>query len=97
MVAGEEVYAKNCAACHQPSGEGLPGAFPALKGSAIVQGDPSAHINIVLDGKPGTAMQAFRDQLSAAELAAVITYERNAWGDSVGDIISPSQIAKLKQ
>ncbi len=97
MVTGKEVYSKSCAACHQESGEGLPGAFPALKGSAIVQGDPSGHINIVLDGKPGTAMQAFRDQLSATELAAVITYERNAWGDSVGDIISPSEIAKLKQ
>ncbi len=97
MVTGKEVYSKNCAACHQAGGEGLAGAFPALKGSAIVQGDPAAHIDIVINGKAGTAMQAFRDQLSATELAAVITYERNAWGDSLGDIISPSQIAKLKQ
>ncbi|MFT5707406.1 MAG: cytochrome c oxidase subunit 2 [Oceanospirillaceae bacterium] len=97
MVAGKEIYTKNCAACHQASGEGIPGAFPALKGSPIVQGDPAAHIDMVLNGKAGTAMQAFRDQLSATELAAVITYERNAWGDSLGDIISPSQIAKLKQ
>ena len=97
MVLGEEVYTKSCAACHQASGEGIPGVFPALKGSLIVQGDPAAHINLVLNGKPGTAMQAFIDQLSATELAAVITYERNAWGDSLGDIISPSQIAKMKQ
>ncbi|NRA22434.1 MAG: cytochrome c oxidase subunit II [Oceanospirillaceae bacterium] len=97
MTTGEAVYLKSCAACHQASGEGIPGAFPALKGSAIVQGDPAAHIDIVLNGKPGTAMQAFIDQLSAVELAAVITYERNAWGDSLGDIISPSQIAKLQQ
>jgi len=97
MVTGKEVYDKSCAACHQANGEGIPGAFPALKGSPIVQGDPAAHIDVVLNGKAGTAMQAFRDQLSAAEIAAVITYERNAWGDSLGDIISPSKIAKLKQ
>ncbi len=97
MVLGEQVYNQSCAACHQPSGEGIPGAFPALKGSAIVQGDPAEHINLVFNGKPGTAMQAFKDQLSATEIAAVITYERNAWGDSLGDIISPSQIAKMKQ
>jgi len=97
MVTGKEVYTKSCGACHQASGEGIPGVFPALKGSSIVQGDPSEHINIVLNGKAGTAMQAFSDQLSAVELAAVITYERNAWGDALGDIISPSQIAKLKQ
>ena len=97
MVTGKEVYDKSCAACHQANGEGIPGAFPALKGSPIVQGDPAAHIDMVLNGKTGTAMQAFRDQLSAAEIAAVITYERNAWGDALGDIISPSHIAKMKQ
>ena len=97
MVTGKEVYTKSCAACHQANGEGIPGAFPALKGSPLVQGDPAAHIEVVMNGKAGTAMQAFRDQLSATEMAAVITYERNAWGDSLGDIISPSQIAKLKQ
>jgi len=97
MVTGKEVYEKSCAACHQANGEGIPGAFPALKGSPIVQGDPAAHIDMVLNGKAGTAMQAFRDQLSAAEIAAVITYERNAWGDALGDIISPSHIAKMKQ
>jgi cytochrome c oxidase subunit 2 len=97
MVTGKEVYDKSCAACHQANGEGIPGVFPALKGSPIVQGDPAAHIDVVLNGKAGTAMQAFRDQLSAAEIAAVITYERNAWADALGDIISPSQIAKMKQ
>jgi len=97
MVTGKEVYDKSCAACHQANGEGIPGVFPALKGSPIVQGDPAAHIDMVLNGKAGTAMQAFRDQLSAAEIAAVITYERDAWADALGDIISPSQIAKMKQ
>ncbi len=95
MQQGEQVYLRACAACHLPNGEGVPGAFPALKGSAIALGDVAAHIDIVLNGKNGTAMQAFRDQLSATELAAVITYERNAWGNSLGEAVSPAQIARL--
>lgn len=95
MQQGEQAYLRACAACHLPNGEGVPGAFPALKGSPMVLGDVSAHIDIVLNGKAGTAMQAFRDQLSTAELAAVITYERNAWGNSLGEAVSPAQIARL--
>ena len=95
MTTGEQVYLKSCAACHQASGEGIPGVFPALKGSPLVQGDISGHIDIVINGKAGSAMQSFKDQLSAAEIAAVVTYERNAWGDALGDIVSPSEIAKL--
>jgi cytochrome c oxidase subunit 2 len=97
METGEQVYAKACLACHQANGEGIPGAFPALKNSPIALGEPGPHIDIVLNGKAGTAMQAYRDQLSAVELAAVITYERNAWGNKVGDIVTPAQIAKLKE
>ena len=92
MVLGEQVYMANCAACHQPTGLGLPGVFPALKGSPIVLGDVKDHIDIVLHGKPGTAMQAFDKQLSIKQLAAVITYKRNAWGNDTGDVIQPSQI-----
>ncbi|MET4000244.1 cytochrome c oxidase subunit II [Marinobacterium sp. MBR-109] len=95
MQQGEQAYLRACAACHLPNGGGVPGAFPALKGSPMVLGDVSAHIDIVLNGKAGTAMQAFRDQLSTAELAAVITYERNAWGNSLGEAVSPAQIARL--
>lgn len=95
MQQGEQVYLRACAACHLPNGAGVPGAFPALKGSAVALGDVAAHIDIVLNGKSGTAMQAFRDQLSATELAAVITYERNAWGNSLGEAVSPAQIARL--
>ncbi|SMR78435.1 cytochrome c oxidase subunit II [Marinobacterium sediminicola] len=95
MQQGEQVYLRACAACHLPNGEGVPGAFPALKGSPIALGDVAGHIDIVLNGKSGTAMQAFRDQLSATELAAVITYERNAWGNSLGEAVSPVQIARL--
>ncbi|MGB2130296.1 MAG: c-type cytochrome, partial [Marinobacterium sp.] len=95
MQQGEQVYLRVCAACHLPTGEGVPGAFPALKGSPVVIGDVAGHIDIVLNGKSGTAMQAFRDQLSATELAAVITYERNAWGNSLGEAVSPAQVARL--
>lgn len=92
MALGQKVYDSACVACHQASGEGLPGVFPGLKGSAIATGDAAAHIHIVLFGKAGTAMQAFGKQLSAKELAAVITYERNAWGNARGDMVQPADI-----
>ncbi|MBY4675502.1 cytochrome c oxidase subunit II [Marinobacterium sp. CAU 1594] len=94
MAQGEQVYNRACAACHQVTGEGLPNVFPALKGSAMVLQDMAGHIDIVLNGKSGTAMQAFRDQLSAVELAAVITYERNAWGNDTGEMVSPAEISQ---
>ena len=93
MALGQKVYESACAACHQVSGEGLAGVFPGLKGSAIATGDPVAHLHIVLFGKVGTAMQAFGKQLSAKELAAVITYERNAWGNAKGDMVQPADVA----
>lgn len=92
MTLGERVYVGNCSVCHQPTGTGLPGVFPALKGSTIATGDLNAHINIVLNGKAGTAMQSFAKQLSLKELAAIVTYERNAWGNETGDLVQPSQI-----
>lgn len=96
MVEGEQVYLKNCAACHQPNGEGLQGVFPALKNSPIAVGDVAAHIDIVVNGKQGTAMQAYKDQLSAVEMAAVITYERNAWGNNTGEAVTPAQLADMQ-
>jgi cytochrome c oxidase subunit II len=92
MTLGEQVYMASCAACHQPTGMGLPGVFPALKGSPIVLGDIKDHIDVVIHGRPGTAMQAFAKQLSIKQLAAVITYKRNAWGNETGDVIQPSEI-----
>ncbi len=89
---GEAVYAQNCAACHQPNGKGLPPAFPALDGSKIATGPKGEHIKMVVSGKPGTAMAAFGGQLSDADLAAVITYERNAWGNKSGEAVQPSEI-----
>ncbi|MDP5213228.1 cytochrome c oxidase subunit II [Pseudoalteromonas tunicata] len=92
MSLGEQVYMANCAACHQPTGMGLGGVFPALKGSLIATGPINDHIDIVIHGKPGTAMQSYLKQLSLKQLAAVITYERNAWDNNTGDVIQPNDV-----
>jgi cytochrome c oxidase subunit 2 len=94
---GEEVYAKNCAACHMANGEGVPGVFPALKDSPIAVGPIAAHTAMVVDGVAGTAMQAFGGQLSEVDVAAVVTYERNAWGNNMGDHVQPIDVLKHKQ
>lgn len=93
---GERVYTASCGACHQPSGEGLPPMFPALKGSNIVLNDVKAHIDVVVNGVPGTAMAAFGAQLSETDIAAVITYERNAWGNDTGEVVTPVDILDFK-
>ena len=93
VAKGETVYQANCAACHGPTGAGIPGAFPAMTGSPIINdSDPAAHIDIVVNGKAGTAMAAYKGQLNDVDIAAVITYERNALGNSVGDTVQPSAI-----
>lgn len=96
MAQGESVYNTQCASCHQVDGQGLPGAFPAIGGSAIATGDPDAHIDIVYAGKAGSAMAAFASRLSNSDMAAVLTYQRNALGNSVGDTIQPSAIKALR-
>ena len=104
---GKEVFNReaHCGTCHQPDGKGMPPAFPALSGSKIVTGPllspdgkllKDSHVDRVLNGKEGTAMQAFRNTLNDVELAAVITYERNALGNSKGDLIQPAQIKALR-
>ncbi|WP_152558861.1 cytochrome c oxidase subunit II [Endozoicomonas numazuensis] len=99
MERGKKTYERVCAACHQVNGAGMPPIFPALKGSkmAIEKDQIKAHIDIVVNGKKGTAMQAFAAQLSEVDIAAVITYERNAWGNNTGDLITPKQILEYKQ
>jgi len=94
---GAKVYATNCVACHQANGKGLPPTFPALDGSKIVNGPKAAHIERVVNGKPGTAMAAFGKQLSDVEIAAVITYERNSWGNKTGDAIQPAEVKAARQ
>jgi cytochrome c oxidase subunit 2 len=91
MEKGKKVYATACAACHGANGEGV-GPFPKMAGSKIVTGPLAAHLNIVMKGKAGTAMQAFAGQLNDADLAAVITFERNGFGNKAGDVVQPSQI-----
>jgi len=93
---GKKVYRATCVACHQKKGEGVPGVFPAIKGSAIATGDIDKHIDIIMNGKAGTAMAAFKDQLSDLELAAVVTYQRNSLGNKVGDAVQPAEIAALR-
>ncbi|MFV0665253.1 cytochrome c oxidase subunit II [Denitromonas sp.] len=92
VAKGEQVFAANCAACHQADGKGMPPAFPPLDGSAVVQGDKAEQIKVVLQGRDGTAMAAFGKQLSATDLAAVITYTRNAWSNQTGEAIQPADI-----
>lgn len=94
---GEKVYTTNCAVCHQPTGLGIPGAFPGLNKSPIVNGDKAGHIDIVLNGKPTTAMAPFGKLLSDLDLAAVITYERNSWDNKTGDVVQPSDVAARRK
>ena len=96
IARGEKVYAANCAACHQADGMGLPGVFLPINGSKVATGPIDAHIDTVLNGRPGTAMVAFGEQLSDADIAAVVTYQRNAWDNKTGDAAQPAQIAAAR-
>ena len=94
---GEQVYAKNCVACHQASGKGTPPAFPPLDGSKVVTGPKDEQIRTVVNGRPKTAMAAFGAQLNDVELAAVITFTRNNWGNKTGDAIQPAEVKALRK
>lgn len=96
MELGEDVYAAQCAACHQADGMGLAPAFPPLAGSAVTNGPVSAHIDVVLHGREGTAMQAWGSMLSAADIAAALTYTRNSFGNESGDVVQPQTISRIK-
>ncbi len=97
VARGETVYQANCSACHGPTGAGIPGAFPAITGSSIVlDADPAAHIDIVVNGKAGTSMAAFKTQLNDIDIAAALTFQRNGLGNSVGDTVQPSTIAAAR-
>ncbi len=89
---GQAVYSTNCAGCHQTNGQGLPPTFPALTGSPVATGPIENHIEVVVNGRTGTPMQAFGKQLNTVDIAAVVTFERNALGNSVGDMVQPAQI-----
>jgi cytochrome c oxidase subunit 2 len=89
---GEEVYNSQCVGCHQMNGMGIPGTFPAINGSAIATGPISAHMDIIMNGRPGTAMAAYKEQLNDIDIAAVITYQRNAWDNKAGDSVQPADV-----
>ncbi|MDH5424508.1 MAG: cytochrome c oxidase subunit II [Gammaproteobacteria bacterium] len=97
MAKGEQVYAQ-CASCHMADGSGIPAAgFPALKGSAIATGPVAAHLDMVINGsKVNPAMAAF-GYMSDSDLAAVITYERNAFGNNTGDAVQPADVKAARQ
>ena len=96
MSLGESVYATQCATCHQADGQGLAPGFPALAGSAVATGPLQDHIEIVLHGREGTAMQAWGEMLTDADIAAALTYTRNAFGNETGDVVQPQAIARIK-
>jgi cytochrome c oxidase subunit 2 len=93
---GAKVYAANCVACHQATGKGVPGAFPALDGDPIVNGPRAAQINILLNGK--NAMPAWKAVLSDTEIAAVITYTRNSWSNKAAEnIVQPAEVLAARK
>lgn len=97
MAEGEKVYGTFCAACHGPQGEGIPAmGAPALAGSPIATGSIDTHVDTVLHGVPGTVMAPWGPTLSDLQIAAVITYERNAFGNETGDVIQPAEIAAAR-
>ena len=79
QATGEQLYNDNCSACHQKAGQGIPGAFPALKADKTALGDPNAVAFLVLTGRGG--MPAFKDSLGDPDLATIMTYVRSAWGN----------------
>jgi cytochrome c oxidase subunit 2 len=99
LANGESVYVKNCAACHQVNGQGIPGIFPALAGSEIVLNDKPRNVEILMEGVQGAAMQSFANQLSEVDIASVITYTRKAWGNDAkgdGEVVLPKEILEYK-
>ena len=96
VASGKEVYEANCASCHQAEGQGIPGMFPAITGSDVATGSIDKHISTVMDGIDGTMMSAFGNKLSDSDIAAVITYQRNALGNATGDALQPVHVRSLR-
>ena len=92
---GDKVYQTSCAACHGANGEG--GVGPAMKGGVLTTGPIQQHLDVVVNGVGGTAMQAFGGQLNNIDMAAVVTYERNAWGNNMGDMLQPVDVLTFKK
>ena len=103
---GGKVYQTNCASCHQASGHGLVGAFPALAGNPVVVGDPKTVIHVLKFGLSGPLsigghkyngmMPAWAQQLSDADIASVITYIRSSWGNNAS-AVSAADVSAVSQ
>lgn len=96
LERGAQVFATYCQACHQENGQGMPPAFPPLDGSAVVRGEAATMLDVVMHGRPGTAMAPFGAMLADAEVAAVATYVRNHWSNATGDLVQPAQVAGMR-
>jgi len=94
LEKGAAVYAANCAACHMAEGQGIEGLFPALNGSAIVNGPATEMAMLILNGK--NMMPAFKDILNDVDIAAAMTHERNSWGNTVKDVVQPSDVKAMR-
>ncbi|MDA8754520.1 cytochrome c oxidase subunit II [Luminiphilus sp.] len=95
MARGADIYNASCLACHGAKGEG--GLGNAIAGSAIAVGGVDSHLNVIVNGVAGTAMQAFGAQLSDVDVAAVTTYQRNAFGNNTGDVVQASDVVSYKE
>lgn len=90
---GAPIFAANCAACHQPTGKGIPGAFPALAGDKFVVGDPAKPVTVLLNGRGG--MPTFRDVLDDGQIAGVLSYVRSTWGNKAPPV-DPKLVTRLR-
>ena len=97
MSLGETVYRRRCAACHGAGGQGVTGVYPGLRHSAMVRGPIEPHLLFQYYGRPGSPMKAFGDALSALELAAVTTFQRNALGHDSGDVVQPWMVELIRR
>jgi len=96
LSIGEDVFTKHCSTCHERDGMGQGAKYPALAGSEIATGHIADHLARVMDGKADSEVQAWAPQLSDLEIAAVLTYERNSWGNDTGDIIQPLTVYEAR-
>jgi len=98
LERGRRLYLQKCAACHMSTGQGQAtlGA-PALKGSAVVAGPVTAHIEIVLNGRSNATMPAFGTALDPPSIAAIVSYERNAWGNHDPNLVTAAQVTALER
>ncbi len=90
---GQELFKQNCSACHQLTGKGIPGAFPALAGDPFVVGPPELVASTVVHGRGG--MPTFGADLTDVQIATILTYVRSAWGNQASPI-TPDMVAKAR-